>query len=130
MPKNACLGNYVDTFAVETNDKKIHKIAQSGGFVSTMLIYLLDRKIIDGTVVTRWRKDDPFLPETYIARNKKEVLEAVGSKYIPVPTNVIIKNLLKEKGKFAFVGTSCQIHGMRKTEELFPNLKKIELNYI
>ncbi|MCG8485456.1 MAG: Coenzyme F420 hydrogenase/dehydrogenase, beta subunit C-terminal domain, partial [Clostridia bacterium] len=124
IPENPAIGNFITAFAGQTLNKDILKKAQSGGFVSTTLIYCLKEKIIDSAIVTKYSKEDPFLPEVYIARNEEDILNSVGSKYNPIPMGKMIKRILEEEGRFAFVGTSCQIQGMRKAEQQFPKLKE------
>ncbi len=128
LPQHVALGNHKELFAGFTNMKGILKRCQSGGFVSTLLLYCLDNGIIDGAVVTRWREDSPFVPQTYIARSRSEILSAVGSKYNPVPAAEMIREILDVDGYYAFVGTSCQIQAMRKAETIYPELsEKIKL---
>lgn len=123
VPDNIALGHCIDTYSGYAKDEEILQLSQSGGFISTFLINGLKEKLFDGAVVTHCRKNDPFIPSTHIACNRSEVLEAAGSKYNPVPVNIVIPELLRSKGVFAFVGTPCQIQGMRKAEELIPELK-------
>jgi len=128
LPDHVGLGHHQDVYAGHTNLEDILQQCQSGGFVSTVLIHCLEKGIIDGAVVTKWKEDSPFEPETYIANNREEVLNAVGSKYNPVPASQILNKLLDKNGKYAFVGTSCQIQAMRKAETSFPELaEKIKL---
>lgn len=122
IPEHVALGNYLGAYIGYATDEEVLRLSQSGGFVSAILIHCIEKGFIDGAIVTRWRQDDPFRPETYIARTREEILEAVGSKYNPIPAGQILGRLLNESGKFAFVGTSCQIQGMRKAEEVYPNL--------
>ena len=72
--------------------------------------------MIDGAIVTRWKKDDPLKPEMFLAKSRGEILEATKSKYCPVSTEKIFKEIKKIKGKIAFVGTPCQIHELKKLE--------------
>lgn len=130
IPKDVAIGNYIEAFAGRTTDDNILNISQSGGFVSSALLFCLSEKIIDGAVVTKWSEEDPFKPEVNIAKNEKDILECVGSKYNPVPVGKIIREILKIEGSYAVVGTSCQIQGMRKAEEEFPQLKERIVLYI
>lgn len=128
IPDHVALGVYKNCYAGYTKDEEILKKSQSGGFVSTILIYCLENNLIDGAVVSRWKSDPPIEPETYIARNREEVLAAVGSKYNPVPASQIVGDILASEERLAFVGTSCQIQGLRLTENIYPQLKeKIKL---
>ena len=124
------IGHYIDLWAGETTDPEIHYKSQSGGLISAMLIYCLEKGIADGAVVTRWSKSDPFKPEVYIAKNREEVLDAVGSKYNPIPAAKILRELINLDGKYIFVGTPCQIQSLRKAEKLFPQLRKKVMLYL
>lgn len=120
--ENDAIGPCLEAWSGITRDPEILERAQSGGFVSTLLIHALETERIDGAVVTRLRPDAPFHAETFIARTREEVLSAVGSIYLPIPADQIIGTLLKTPGRYAFVGTGCQIEGMRKAEAALPKL--------
>ena len=124
------IGHYIETWAGQTTDHDVHLKAQSGGLVSTMLMYCLENGLADGAVVTRWSRNDPFKPEVYLARDQSEILDAVGSKYNPIPLGTIIKELLIDDGRFIVVGTSCQIHTFRKAEKIYPQLSEKIILYL
>lgn len=130
MPENVALGHCLKVYTGYASDSEILGKSQSGGFVSAMLCHGLASSWFDGAVVSRWKPDDPLCPETIIARTREEILSAVGSKYIPIPAAAIISDLLKQPGKYAFVGTSCQIQAMRKAETVFPKLANRIVLYI
>lgn len=122
LPEHAGLGPYFDCYVAYTNDNEILEKSQSGGLVTTVLVYCLEKGLVDGAVVSKWSDDNPLVPETYIARTREEILRAVGSIYNSVPAAQSAAEILNTEGRFAFVGTSCQIQGMRKAEELYPKL--------
>lgn len=124
LPNNIALGPTINTYCGYTNDDEILKKAQSGGFVSTILIYALEKGLIDGAIVSRRKPNSQLEPETFIAKNREEILSAVGSIYHPIPAAKILKDVASTPGKFAFVGTSCQIQGMRKAELVFPKTEE------
>jgi len=72
------------------------------------------------------KKDNPLESEPFIAKTKKEILEASQDKYCPVPMNSILKEILnsKKEEKFAVVGLPCHIHGIRKAEKFNPKIKE------
>ncbi len=125
LPEHPALGPWINIFTCYANNEDILSRSQSGGFVSSLLIHGIEQGFWDGAVVTRWRTPSaPLAPEVLIARNREDVLSAVGSIYNPVPTAMVIKRLLKETSRVAFVGTSCQIQAMRKAETVYPRLKE------
>jgi len=122
LPDNVAIGPIIKAYAGYAADKSVLDISQSGGFVSALLIYGIENKLFDGAVVTSWNEKNPFEPSVYIAKTKDEVLKAVGSKYNPVPVAAIANKILKSDGRYAFVGTPCQIQGMRKAEDYVKGL--------
>lgn len=129
LPTHPEIGNFLSTYAGYAGDEAIRRKSQSGGIVSALLIHLIESGRITGAIVTRWSKHDPLLPETYIARSREEILDAVGTKYCSVPVAAMMKQILAEEGKFVVVGVSCQIHALRKAAELWPELKQKILAY-
>jgi coenzyme F420 hydrogenase subunit beta len=115
LPKDVKIGNFKDCYIGFSKDKKIRMDSSSGGIVTSLGIYLLEKKLVKGVVVAVDSKD-PLHPKPIIARTKRDMIKAMQSKYVSVPMNIMIKDILKEKGKFAFVGQPCQIHGLRKAE--------------
>jgi len=123
------IGYYINCYSGYSNDFNIRYHSASAGVISHFLIYLLDKGLINGAIVTRFKKDNPTKPETIIARTKEEILSACGSKYCPVSMNGIVKLIKKLKGKYIIVGLPCHIHGFRKYEELDSKFKNKILGY-
>ena len=130
LPEHVALGVNLAGYVGHTTDKEVLHISQSGGFVSTLLLFCLEERIIDGAIVTKTREDAPFRTDTFMATNRREILSAAGSKYGPVPALQNLDELLSKPGRFAFVGTACQIQGLRNAEQAFPKLAKKIVLYI
>jgi coenzyme F420 hydrogenase subunit beta len=123
QPEDRLVGNYLECYVAHSNDGGIRFNSASGGIGSQMLIFALEKGVIDGALVVRMRKDKPLMPEPFVARSKEEILSASKSKYCPVPANEALATIRAENGRFAVVGLPCHIHGIRKAERLDPKLK-------
>jgi coenzyme F420 hydrogenase subunit beta len=123
QPDDRLLGNCQRCYVGRSNDVDVRDYSTSGGIASQLLIFALERGIIDGALVVRMKNDRPLETEAFIARTKEEILQASKSKYCPVASNEALKQILREKGKFAVVGLPCHIHGVRKAEEACKTLK-------
>ncbi len=108
------IGRYCSLHTGYSLDEYIRFHSASGGIVSQFLIYLLDKKIIDGAVVTGFSEEDHITPVSYIARTKEEVLKARSSKYCPVALNKVGNEIKNSEGKYVIVGLPCHIQGFRK----------------
>jgi len=125
IPDDKVLGNSIDYYIGHSEDENLRFEASSGGMVTQLLITALEEEIIDGALVTRMRKDDPLIPEPFIARTKEEIISAMGSKYCPVPANIMLKEIIESKDneKFAVVCLPCHLIGIRKAEKLNQKLR-------
>lgn len=125
-PEDVLIGNYLNCYVGHSTDYDIRYNSASGGLVTQLLIFALEERIIDGALVTRMKKDNPLEPEPFIARTKKEIIEASKAKYCPVPANIALKEILESEDgeRFAVVGLPCHINGIRKAEQINKSLKE------
>lgn len=123
------IGKYISLHTGYSLDESVRYHSASGGIVSQFLIYLLNKGIIDGAVVTGFDEEDHITPVSYIARNENEVLKARSSKYCPVSLNRIGNEIVKSKGKFVIVGLPCHIQGFRKRAEIDRKFKEHVIGY-
>jgi coenzyme F420 hydrogenase subunit beta len=128
VPYSELIGHYQKICVVKASDKEIQYHSSSGGAITALLQHLLNTGQIDGAIVTKLDKQNPFEPITFIAKSAEEVFEARGSKYLPVPACRAIKDILRDKDKkdkrYAFVGLPCHICGVLKAKQRIPRLKK------
>lgn len=126
VPEDDLLGNYIGCYIAHSKDNHIRYASASGGMVTTLLIFALEKGMIDGAIVTRMKRDSPLEPESFIARTKEDIIEASKSKYCPVPANLALREVLKAKDgeHFAMVGLPCHIQGLRKAQSLNKKLQE------
>ena len=124
------LGRFLECYTGYSANHDIRFHSASGGVITQMLLFMLEKKLIDGAVVTKMNQQDPLKPEVVIARTRGEIISARSSKYCPVNLNILIKSIRKENIKVAVVGLPCHIHGFRKAEMVFPDLRKKVVAYL
>lgn len=111
------IGRYYSLYTGYSLDNNIRYHSASGGMVSQFLLYLLEKRIIDGAVVTGF-SEDKITPVSYIARTKEDILKAKGSKYCPVALNKVGNEIKNSEGKYVIVGLPCHIQGFRKRAQI------------
>ena len=91
--------------------------AQDGGVATALLVEALRSGMIDCAIVTD--KDGEWRTMTRLATSADEIVSAAGTKYTINNSVLAVKDAL-EKGfkKIGFVGTPCQIQGLRKVKLL------------
>ena len=123
------LGYYDKCFSGYSTNDDIRFHSASGGCLSQFLIFLLDKKYIDGAVVVGYEDSKPMTPHTYIARSKEEVLAGRSSKYCVTSYEGILSEIKQNGGKYVVVGLPCQIQSLRKYVSLFKSVGKLIIGY-
>lgn len=119
------VGRYLKCFIGHSNDESIRYHCASGGMVSQFLIFLLEKRYIDGAVVTAFDPKNELLVRSYIAHNREEVLQAKSSKYAPVSLHGMAQAIKQENDtRYVIVGLPCHIQGFRKMEAIDRKLRE------
>lgn len=119
------IGRYVELYTGYSNDYEIRYHSASGGMVSQFLLWLLEKKYIDGAVVSAFDNSKPLMVRSYIAKTREDIINARSSKYGPVSMAGIIKTIKQDEGsRFVVVGLPCHIQGFRKAELIDKKLKE------
>jgi coenzyme F420 hydrogenase subunit beta len=120
------IGHYRKIRTGYSTDPGIRLNAASGGVLSAVLIWLLEKKMIDGAVVLGMSEDEPWLAKPYIAMTKEAVLNAAQSKYIIAPVNEILPEMGRFEGALAYVGLPGQVQSIRLLQQAnHPSVRNI-----
>jgi len=112
-PQNWLVGNYKKIFIGYWKDENIRSNAASGGVLSGIQLYLLEKGLIDGAITLRMRKDKPYLTESIIATTQAEILEGAQSKYTTAPLNDILAKLPGSHQSLIYTGLPEEIAAIR-----------------
>jgi coenzyme F420 hydrogenase subunit beta len=115
---NIFIGPYYSLAIGHTTDEEIRQKAASGGILSAILIYLLEKGMIDGAVVLKMSASEPWLTQPFIATSRDQILEAAQSKYILSSLNEILPQIAEFKGVLAYVGLPGQVQSIRKLQAI------------
>ncbi|MBP1644459.1 MAG: coenzyme hydrogenase/dehydrogenase beta subunit domain protein [Bacteroidetes bacterium] len=121
------LGDYIEFKALFSNNEIIRKESASGGFITSLLVYLLNNQIIDGAIISKRNPDNPLIGIPFIATTVEEITENSTSIYGPVKFDEIIKHLLSTNDptkKYVLVGLPCHIEGISRAQRLYKILTK------
>lgn len=111
------IGPYENIFIGNSTHPGIRLNAGSGGILSSVLIYLLENKMIDGAIVTTMSEKKPWLTKPHIAKTRDEIMEAAQSKYIITSVNEILAESKEFQGNLAYVGLPGQVQSIRKLQK-------------
>lgn len=119
---NIDIGNYKRFLVCHSKDEFIRRKSASGGIATSLLIHALDKKIVDNVIVVV--NDEKYIakPVAKITDSKEDVLASMQSKYIQVPLNKAIKEILKSDCRYAVVGLPCHLEGLHLAQKIYKKL--------
>jgi len=117
-------GNVINCYLGRSSNEEIYKNSQSGGMVTEVLIYLLDKKLIKYALVVGMDYSRFPNPTYKLVSKKEDLLKYQKSIYLPI--NILdalkIKNIKDIDGEIAIVGVGCQIQGLETLKKFAPKL--------
>jgi coenzyme F420 hydrogenase subunit beta len=117
-------GTFENQYVGYPADNEIRYAGASGGVVTGLLIYLLEKGEIDGALVVGMDPEKPYKSKGILATTKEEIIKAAQSKYCITPSMEALRRIRKLEGRFAVVALPCQVHALRKLEALDRSLSK------
>lgn len=122
--KDPFVGNAVASYTGFATNKNVYNNSQSGGIVSALLMNALDNKKIAGAVVAGQIYGNPPRPFPFVAHKTDEIINAQKSKYVPIPTLSVLKEISNNPYPVALVGLPCHIHGIENILSRYPKIKE------
>jgi coenzyme F420 hydrogenase subunit beta len=105
----------------------INTYTASGGFVTSFLTYLLDKKHVEGIINVRLNGENPRGAKCQFITDPSQFCNSSGSIYYAIPLGNALKIASKKQGKFAVVGLPCQIRGINKLRKFESYKNKISV---
>ncbi len=112
-------GNYV----CNALDEEIRMSGASGGVVTGLLNYLLEKKEIEGAIVVGMDLESPWKLLPRIAASREELINCAKSKYSVVSNLHLLKSLENSDKNLAIVVLPCQAQGLQNIFQLKADLK-------
>ncbi len=121
------IGYLENIYSCRAKDRDFLENGTDGGVVNSIINYLLEKKMVDGSIVSK--VEAPFSREAILAENKRDLIKASGTKldvssqldelqkFSTYTRSIPELNHYKFK-KLAIVGTPCQIYTIRCMQDL------------
>jgi coenzyme F420 hydrogenase subunit beta len=118
-----CLQPYMELGFGYSINCDMRERGASGGMASSILVYLLEQKKVDGVIIPQ---ETGILDGEYqITSNKLDIIRAQRSKYFQIPL-VISTNIIKKYKNLALIGLPCHIEAINRAMIEDPDLKCIK----
>lgn len=121
QPENPMLGEALKISYGFSKNKEVRKKAASGGLVTSLIEFLFDTSSIDVCYCSFGKS--PHNGRGVLVRDKRELVDAMGSHYHPIAFGDGLSQLVNSNEKFAFVGLPCEVAGLRALLSEMPELK-------
>jgi coenzyme F420 hydrogenase subunit beta len=111
-------GPVLEVWQGYAKDEKIRFAGSSGGVVTALSMYALEKDNYAGVLHTKASSDSPLSNTAVISRNRKDLLSAMGSRYSPATPCESIGLLEQADGDCLFIGKSCDIQAVEKLKSV------------
>jgi coenzyme F420 hydrogenase subunit beta len=117
-------GRYEAVHEGWATDEGLRHAGASGGALSAMLAWLIESGQVDGVVSVAEEIENPLGNDTVLSTNREEIITQAASRYAPSQPLERVGALLKQGGRYAFVGKPCDVAGLRNWAKLDPAIDK------
>jgi len=127
--KDEPMGIYKAIYSARSKLEEVLRVAQDGGIATTLLMYALDKGIIDSAIVSEVKRDI-WRPWPSVVTEAKEVIKASGTKYTPSPVLIGLRDAVEgyTKNRVGVVGTPCEVQTVRKMQYSYKACYKLGSN--
>ncbi len=105
-------------------DPEIRFAASSGGILSAISLYCLEREGMDFVLHTAKDDEKPWANRTVQSRTRAEILARTGSRYAPASPCDGLQSMDESDGRCVFIGKPCDTAAVWKMRQLRPELDK------
>lgn len=113
-----------DCYLIHSTDDQVRLGASSGGFITGMILHLMNKGLVDGGIVAKCQGKQALVARSFLATDRQSLLSARASKYAPVSNGVVLSEVMENPGRYVFVGTPCMVEGLTKLQKLLPELEE------
>ena len=115
-------GPVLEVWEGHAGDAAIRWAGSSGGAVTALALYCLEREGMHGVLHTGAREDVPYLNQTVMSRSREELLSRTGSRYAPSSPCDGLQQIMDAPQPCVFIGKPCDVAAAQNLRRLRPEL--------
>jgi coenzyme F420 hydrogenase subunit beta len=120
----ASWGPVLEMWEGHATDARLRFRGSSGGAISAISAWALERGGMRGVLHIAARRDVPYLNETVLSTTREQVLERSGSRYAPASPCDGLQRIQDAPGPCVFVGKPCDCAATQRARRLRPALDR------
>lgn len=117
-------GNFKEKYLGWSTDDEIRFRASSGGTLTALCKYILEKKLADGIIQFAESGENVTLGKVYCTKDPKKLTERCGSRYCSSIPFSGMKEFLENDEHYVFVGKPCDIRILHNFLEDRPQYKE------
>lgn len=117
-------GKYQSVYLGYSTNNAIRYKASSGGIITSVCTYLLEKNVVDGIIHVTSDSKKPWRNITVVSTNRNDLLKRSGSRYSQSSPLIDLQNLIDINKRYAFVGKPCDVYALKQYLKIDKKLKK------
>lgn len=115
-------GRILEIWEGHAADEEIRYKGSSGGALTALAAYCVEQAGMHGVLHVAQDADDPIRNRTRLSRNRRELLEAVGSRYSPGSVGNGLRLVAESPAPCVVIGRPAEIAAIERSRNDIPNL--------
>lgn len=121
---NSVWGKYQSVHLGFSTNGQVRYRASSGGILTALCLYLIDKRIVDGIIHTAVDPENPISTKTFCSTSVEEIKERCGSRYSASTPLTDLKRYFVGEKKYAYIGKPCDVTALRNYSKLNADVDK------
>jgi coenzyme F420 hydrogenase subunit beta len=117
-------GPVLEIWEGHARDDEIRFLGSSGGVLTALSLYCLERRGMHGIVHVGSDQDKPIYNRTRMSRSRAELLSRTGSRYAPASACDGLQLIEDAPAPCAFIGQPAEVTALRKAQRRHPALSR------
>ena len=117
-------GTALEIWEGYASDPEIRYSASSGGVLSALALYCLEREDMNFVLHTAKNNETPWINQTVQSKSRAELLARTGSRYAPASPCDGLTSIEESTGPCVFIGKPCDTAAASKMRQIRPALDK------
>jgi len=121
---NIYFGPTLEIWEGHASDPDIRFSASSGGALTALSLYCLEKENIQFVLHTGMNPDCPWENKTVVSRNRHQLLARTGSRYSPSSPCDSIRQIADCDERCVFIGKPCDTSAVMRMREVYSHLNE------
>lgn len=115
-------GQILEIWEGHAMDEQIRFNGSSGGALTALAAYCIEQAGMHGVLHVAQDAEDPIRNRTRLSRSRRELLEAVGSRYSPGSVGNGLRLVAESPAPCVVIGRPAEIAAIERSRKAIPNL--------